>query len=173
MFTSYFVTGIANILLAITASCGNILILIALQKEFTLSSPSTVLFRSLAASDVFVGLISQPIFAANIILTGVERHWDICPQHDIMRCVALNTDCYKRGSLFCYWNSTIGTLSLVPEWRPFNLFLDDKHRHFHRLLKKPTNFLYSHRIVDHALYNHFCLQLFYNLLHSSATNRTE
>ena len=78
MFTWYFAMGIVNILLAITASCGNIVTLVALQKQFTLPSPSRVLFRSLATSDVCVGLISQPLFAASLLLIGYGRRWDVC-----------------------------------------------------------------------------------------------
>ena len=78
VFTWYFFIAIVNILLAVTASCGNILILIALQKELPLSGQTRVLFRSLATSDVCVGLVSQPLFAASILLIGHERRWDIC-----------------------------------------------------------------------------------------------
>lgn len=78
VFTWYFAMGIVNILLAITASCGNIVTLVALQKQFTLPSPSRVLFRSLATSDVCVGLISQPLFAASLLLIGHGRRWDVC-----------------------------------------------------------------------------------------------
>jgi len=77
-FTRYFAIGIVNIVLAITASSGNILILVALQKEFTLSAQSRVLFRSLATSDLSVGLISQPLYAASILLLSNEHHWDVC-----------------------------------------------------------------------------------------------
>ena len=47
----------------------------------TVHSPftvQTVLFRSLATSDVCVGLISQPMFAASLLLIGYGRRWDVC-----------------------------------------------------------------------------------------------
>ena len=78
MFTWYFFIAIVNIVLAVIASCGNILILIALQKEFTLPAASRVLFRSLATSDLCVGLLSQPLYAATILLVGNERRWVVC-----------------------------------------------------------------------------------------------
>lgn len=78
MFTWYFANAIVNAFLAFAATCGNILILFALQKGFTLSPPSKVLFRSLATSDLCVGLISQPLFAASILLIGDQRRWDVC-----------------------------------------------------------------------------------------------
>ena len=78
VFTWYFAIAIVNIVLSIIASCGNILILITLRKAFTLSAPSRVLFRSLATSDLCVGLVSHPLFAASIFLIGYERHWNVC-----------------------------------------------------------------------------------------------
>ena len=60
-------TGIAvflstlNILLSITASLGNALILVALHKETSLHPPTKLLFRCLAITDLSVGLIIHPI----------------------------------------------------------------------------------------------------------------
>ena len=50
-----------NIFLSITVSFGNILILIALHRVTSLYPPSKFLFRCLAATDLCVGLISQPL----------------------------------------------------------------------------------------------------------------
>ena len=50
-----------NIFLAITASLGNALILNALPKITSLHSPTKLLFGNLAVTDLFVGLISQPL----------------------------------------------------------------------------------------------------------------
>ena len=52
-----------NILLSITASLGNTLILIALRKVTSLHSPTKLLFQCLAITDLGVGLISQPLYA--------------------------------------------------------------------------------------------------------------
>ena len=94
VFTWYFATAIVNIFLTITASCGNILILLALQKApFTLPAPSRVLFRSLATSDLCVGLISQPLFAASIFLIGYERRWNVCRLMRYLTFVASTTLC--------------------------------------------------------------------------------
>lgn len=73
----FFFIAVLNIVLAITASRGNILVLIALNKEDTLSAPSIVLFRSLATSDLFVGVISQPLYAIAILLIG-NGHLALC-----------------------------------------------------------------------------------------------
>ena len=54
-----------NILLSITASLGNFLILIALRKVSvtSLHPPTKLMFQCLAVSDLGVGLISQPLFS--------------------------------------------------------------------------------------------------------------
>ena len=56
-----------NIVLSITASLGNALILIALQKLFSLYPPTNLFFRCLAVTDLCVGLIVQPLYTINII----------------------------------------------------------------------------------------------------------
>ena len=57
-----------NICLSITASLGNALILIALRKVSSVHPPTKLLFRNLAVTDLCVGIIVQPLFAAYIIL---------------------------------------------------------------------------------------------------------
>ena len=52
-----------NILLSITATLGNTLILIALRKESSLHPPTKLLFRCLAVTDLCVGLVSHPLHA--------------------------------------------------------------------------------------------------------------
>ncbi|XP_078361574.1 adenosine receptor A3-like [Oculina patagonica] len=62
-------TGIAefvsalNIFLSITASLGNALILIALHKVSSIHPPTKLFFRSLAFTDLCVGLFVQPLYA--------------------------------------------------------------------------------------------------------------
>ena len=58
----------ANILFSITASLGNILILIALRKVTSIHPPTKLLFQCLAITDLGVGLISQPLMATLILL---------------------------------------------------------------------------------------------------------
>ena len=59
--TSSAVLAGLNIFLAITASLGNALILIALHKVTSIYPPTKLLFRCLAVTDLLVGLISQPL----------------------------------------------------------------------------------------------------------------
>ena len=58
---SAIIAGI-NIFLAITASLGNTLILIALHKVTSIYPPTKLLFRCMAVTDLLVGLISQPLY---------------------------------------------------------------------------------------------------------------
>ena len=57
-----------NIFLSVTATFGNVLILIALNKESSLHPPSKLMFRCLAITDLGVGLISLPIYATELLL---------------------------------------------------------------------------------------------------------
>ena len=68
----------ANILLSITAILGNSLILVALHKESSLHPPSKLLYRCLAATDLLVGLVSQPLHAT-YWMSVVQEHWILCP----------------------------------------------------------------------------------------------
>ena len=66
-------TGIAecfsalNIFLSITASLGNVLILIALRKISSIYPPTKLFFRCLAVTDLVVGLTVQPLYTISII----------------------------------------------------------------------------------------------------------
>ena len=69
----------ANILFSITASLGNILILIALRKVTSIHPPTKLLFQCLAITDLGVGLISQPL-VATVMLLADFKIWKICSQ---------------------------------------------------------------------------------------------
>ena len=92
LFTWYLATAVVNIVLSITTSCSNMLILFALQKEYTLSASSRILFRSLAASDLCVGLVSQPLFVISILLIS-NGHWEVCQLMRYVTYVASTTLC--------------------------------------------------------------------------------
>ena len=69
--------SVLNIFVSITAFLGNSLILAALRKESSLHPPSKLLLRSLATTDLCVGLISEP-FYDTYLLSAVNEHWKIC-----------------------------------------------------------------------------------------------
>ena len=56
-----------NIVLAIIGTLGNALLLIALRKVTSIYTPTKLFFRSLAITDLFVGLIIQPIYSITLI----------------------------------------------------------------------------------------------------------
>ena len=66
-----------NSFLSIAAFLGNVLILLALCKEISLHPPSKLLLRSLATTDLCVGLIAEPLYVT-LLLTVVNQHWSIC-----------------------------------------------------------------------------------------------
>ena len=66
-----------DILLSITAFAGNSLILVALHKESCLHPPSKLLYRCLATTDLLVGLVVQPLYAAYLI-SVVQEQWSLC-----------------------------------------------------------------------------------------------
>ena len=69
-----------NIVFSITASLGNILILIALRKVTSIHPPTKLLFQCLAITDLGVGLISQPLMATLMLMAdNIDiKIWKIC-----------------------------------------------------------------------------------------------
>ena len=68
---------VLNTFLSITAFLGNTLILVALHKEYSLHPPSKLLLRSLAITDLLVGIIVEPLNVAYLMSVKSQR-WDIC-----------------------------------------------------------------------------------------------
>ena len=62
-----------NVILFITATMGNILILAALHKESSLHPHSKLFFRCLAATDLPVGFCSQPLFVIQLISIALQQ----------------------------------------------------------------------------------------------------
>ena len=71
------ILSVLNIFLSITAFLGNTLILVALHKERSLHPPSKLLFRSLAITDLCVGIIVEPI-RVTLLMSMVYERWNIC-----------------------------------------------------------------------------------------------
>ncbi|CAH3159966.1 unnamed protein product [Pocillopora meandrina] len=69
--------AVMNIILSIIAILENTLILLALHKESSLHPPSKLLLRSLATTDLCVGLIAQPVYASYQISLA-QGHWSVC-----------------------------------------------------------------------------------------------
>ena len=71
------ISAVLNSFLSVTACFGNALVLVALRKESSLHPPSKVLLRNLATTELCVGVISQPLYAA-VLLTAVNEHGNVC-----------------------------------------------------------------------------------------------
>ena len=69
--------SILNLFLSITAFLGNALILVALRKESSLHPPSKLLIRSLATSDLCVGLITGPLCVI-FYMSLANEQWNVC-----------------------------------------------------------------------------------------------
>ena len=68
---------VLHISLSITAFLGNSLILVALHKESSLHPPSKLLYRSLATTDLCVGIIINPLVVTRLIAV-MNQQWNIC-----------------------------------------------------------------------------------------------
>lgn len=62
-----------NVLLAMTASLGNALILIALQKETSLHPSSKLMYQCLAVTDLCVGFFAQPLLIIQLMSVYHQR----------------------------------------------------------------------------------------------------
>ena len=69
--------SVLHAFLTITTTLGNTLILVALHKESSLHPPSKLLLCCLATSDLFVGIISEPL-AITYWMSAVNESWNIC-----------------------------------------------------------------------------------------------
>lgn len=78
---SYQLTGLLvfNVIMIFTTTVGNTLILVALNKVSSLHPSSKLLFRNLAATDLCVGVIAQPLYIGYVALLLMEN-WKICRQ---------------------------------------------------------------------------------------------
>ena len=81
--------AVLNAFLSITAFLGNALILVALRKESSLHPPSKVLLSNLAATDLCVGLILQPL-AVVLYMSAVDENWKICRYALVLLSVTAN-----------------------------------------------------------------------------------
>ena len=65
------------VILTITATLGNTLILFALHKDRSLHPPSKLLLRCLTVTDLSVGVIGQPA-AIILLLSAINENWKLC-----------------------------------------------------------------------------------------------
>ena len=109
--------SVLNSLLSVTAFLGNALLLIALRKESSLHPPSKLLLRSLATTDLCVGLIAEPL-SATFQMSVVQENWSICRY-------ALATS-FITSHILC--GVSVGTLTAVSVDRLLALVLGLRYR---------------------------------------------
>ena len=109
--------AVLNAFLSITAFLGNFLFLVALRKESSLHPPSKLLLRSLAVTDLCVGLISEPLLVI-FLVTAVNENWNNCRYVG----VAL----FVTGSIFA--QASLLTLTAVSVDRLLALLLGLRYR---------------------------------------------
>ena len=81
-----------NILLSIIAFFGNATVLLALSKVSTLHRASKTLFRTLAATDFCVGVISQPLTIVSI-MSQVHGQFNVCRYASTVRFLTSHVLC--------------------------------------------------------------------------------
>ena len=112
---SAFVSAL-NMVLSITASLGNALILIALYKVSSIYPPTKLLFRCLAVTDLCVGLFSQPLFAITLLPAAAEL-------------TDVKTLRYFLVLSFVFYNLSILTSTAISVDRLLALFWGLRYRH--------------------------------------------
>ena len=78
LYYTYIVSVVFNAMFSVTAIVGNALVLTALVKTRSLHSPSKALLRSLASSDLFVGIFVQPMYIAYCLSGLLEDYYVRC-----------------------------------------------------------------------------------------------
>ena len=84
--------SVLNSFMSVTALLGNALILIVLHKESSLHPPSKLLLRSLATTDLCVGLIAEPL-AVISWMSVVNGHLNISRYASPVGCTTANIFC--------------------------------------------------------------------------------
>ena len=107
-----------HILLAISSTLGNTVILAALSKESSLHPPSKILLRSLALTDFFVGLLLEPLFV--LVLITIEKG------NLNLLCVSINLICSFTTEVLCL--VSLLTLTAISVDRLLALLLGIRYR---------------------------------------------
>ena len=106
-----------HILLAITSTFGNAVILAALSKESCLHPPSKTLLRSLALTDLCVGLLSEPQFVS-VLITIENENSNLCFSLNVISSFTIEVLCLV----------SLLTLTTISVDRLLALLLGIRHR---------------------------------------------
>ena len=109
--------AVVNLFLSITAFLGNTLILVALQRESSLSAQSKLLYRNLAITDFFVGIIVEPAYVVYLVSVVSKRHGI---------CYYARVTCLIAASVLCL--VSLCTLTTISVERLLRLLLVRRYR---------------------------------------------
>ena len=111
------ISGI-NVVLSVTATLGNALILVAFHKVLSLNPPSKLFLRCLAFSDLCVGLVVQPLAVVSLLAAFYHR-WNFCRIAELLW--------YSLSIVMA--DFTLATLSAISIDRLLALSLGIRYRH--------------------------------------------
>ena len=109
--------AVVNLFLSITALLGNTLILVALQRESSLSPQSKLLYRNLAITDFFVSIIVEPTYVVYLVSVVSKRHGI---------CYYAHVTCLIAGNVLCL--VSLCTLTTISVERLLRLLLVRRYR---------------------------------------------
>ena len=108
-----------NIFLSITASLGNAIILVALHKVSSIYPPTKLFFRSLAVTDLGVGLLVQPLYVVIIMSPLIKMN-----AHDVFYVFQVSSTL-----IWCLCRVSILTSAGISVDRLLALLLGLRYRH--------------------------------------------
>ena len=148
--------SVLSIFLSISAFLGNTLILAALRKESSLHPPSKLLLRSLAITDLCVGLISEPLYVT-FLLSVVNKHWNMCRYRLLVR--------FETDSIF--GGVSLLTLTAISVDRLLALVLGLRYRQVVTLKRTyviVVTFWATYTVFAIMNFWHFLINVFFNII---------
>ena len=116
--------SVLNSFMPVTAFLGNTLILIALHKETSLHPPSKLLLRTLATTDLCVGIIVEPL-TVSLWMSMAREQWNDCHYLNVASSITLT------GYVLC--TVTLYTLTAISVDRVLALLLGLRYKQVVRL----------------------------------------
>ena len=169
--------AVVNLFLSITALLGNTLILVALQRESSLSPQSKLLYRNLAITDFLVGIIVEPVCCL-FGVHGEQKTRNLllrsCDKFDCSLCTMFGVSVYldynKRGTTS---SPVTGAQIQTHCHLQRNMYSCNRYlgfvrcRRINTILESFCNFSVGLYSFD-SLWGHYNLLLFKNFFHSAS-----
>ena len=139
-----YVFTVLNAVFSGSAILGNLLILVALKKDSRLHPPSKLLFRSLASTDLCVGIIAQPSFVIYLIFILKNK---------LIFCEIIEGVTNVSGSMFTV--ISLCTLTGISVDRLLALQLGMRYKHFVTVVRVRRILVLSWLLVIFSALLHF------------------